>query len=369
MKIELVIGAGALAVSACSMAQGNVSIYGIMDAAVSAVSTGQGGGSMKRLDSGVGPGSRLGFRGVEDLGGGLAGQFVLESGIAVDTGTSIPGGLAFGRQSWVGLKSENWTVSLGRQYSPMDDAVAFSSVNALYYWGSPLSMGFGSDAASHATPASGGFQSTDRISNSLAASRSVGNLTLKGIFVFNDEASSRTGRFLGLGGVYVDGPLRLDVAFNTWRQYASEINNPSSPDTERNWFVGGSYNFGSIKLNAGYYYFSPSSANKSLATASNFGTKAAWIGAKVPFGSSAISGQVMRADYKNLPGVEDGRATTVSLAYEYFLSKRTTLYCSMGSVENNATSAQKLFGGGASVVPANRGSNASAASLGMTLKF
>jgi predicted porin len=65
--------------------------------------------------------SRLGFRGSEDLGGGLYAVFTLESQIGLDTGNFLNGGRAWGRQSWVGLSGPWGTLSLGRQ-------------NTMLYW-------------------------------------------------------------------------------------------------------------------------------------------------------------------------------------------------------------------------------------------
>ena len=68
-----------------------------------------------KLSSGVQSGTRLGFKGTEDLGGGLKGLFVLETGIGADRGGFNQGNLAFGRQSFVGLQGNFGTVTLGRQ--------------------------------------------------------------------------------------------------------------------------------------------------------------------------------------------------------------------------------------------------------------
>src|SRR4051812_13311158 len=79
-----------------AFAQSNVTLYGVVDLSLSRTSTGSGvtlpGGSVpgpasakvSSLDAGVGYGSRIGFRGNEDLGGGLRGVFVLEMGLAPD---------------------------------------------------------------------------------------------------------------------------------------------------------------------------------------------------------------------------------------------------------------------------------------------
>jgi predicted porin len=95
-----------------------VTVYGLLDQAVEHVSNVAGGNGINRIPTLTGSlPSRLGFRGAEDLGGGLRAIFTLEQGFGPDTGTLGQGGRAFGRQAFVGL-SGNWgTVTLGRQYT------------------------------------------------------------------------------------------------------------------------------------------------------------------------------------------------------------------------------------------------------------
>jgi hypothetical protein len=71
---------------------------------------------MPSLGGGMFP-SRLGFRGSEDLGGGLKAIFTLETGVYVDTGTSGQGNRLFGRQAWVGLAGNWGQLTLGRNYN------------------------------------------------------------------------------------------------------------------------------------------------------------------------------------------------------------------------------------------------------------
>jgi len=100
-------------------AQSNVTIYGVADAGF-VHESGGAAGSVDKISSGVGSGSRLGFKGKEDLGGGVAAFFQLENGYNIDTGSAGQGGLLFGRQAYVGLSSTALgTVTLGRQYSPL----------------------------------------------------------------------------------------------------------------------------------------------------------------------------------------------------------------------------------------------------------
>ncbi|WP_230681514.1 porin [Paracidovorax cattleyae] len=77
-----------------AFAQSSLTVFGAIDATVQHAS--QGGASVNRLNgSGGNQISRLGFRGVEDLGGGLSAGFVLDMGLNIDTGT---GGRHVGQQ-------------------------------------------------------------------------------------------------------------------------------------------------------------------------------------------------------------------------------------------------------------------------------
>ena len=91
-KLNLVAAAALSLVSASTMAQSTVTLYGLIDAAVS-VTTKQPAGSVTRVDAGQLATSRWGIRGSEDLGGGMKAFFNLESTLLNDTGAA---GLGFG---------------------------------------------------------------------------------------------------------------------------------------------------------------------------------------------------------------------------------------------------------------------------------
>ena len=115
----------ALALSAAAgmaAAQSNVTVYGIFDMAL--VRESGGTASSTKMTSGVESGSRIGFKGTEDLGGGMSAIFLVENGFQGDTGAMGQGGLLFGRQAYVGLQGSAGTVTLGRQYTPQYLAVA-----------------------------------------------------------------------------------------------------------------------------------------------------------------------------------------------------------------------------------------------------
>nr|WP_245180266.1 porin [Cupriavidus sp. LEh25] len=99
-------------------------MYGVVDAGIEFANHQPGhGNSVVRLTSGNIAGSRWGLRGTEDLGQGLRGAFVLESGFDVDTGKSGQGGRLFGRQAYVGVQGSWGGLLLGRQQSAMFDFI------------------------------------------------------------------------------------------------------------------------------------------------------------------------------------------------------------------------------------------------------
>jgi predicted porin len=113
-------GLGALVAATPVFAQSSVTIYGIVDAAVEHYTNADAAGNsvtrVPSLGGGMFP-SRIGFRGTEDLGGGLKAIFALENGFAPDSGTPGQGGRLFGRQAWVGLSGAWGQVTIGRNYN------------------------------------------------------------------------------------------------------------------------------------------------------------------------------------------------------------------------------------------------------------
>lgn len=100
-----------------AMAQSSVTVYGVMDEFVTYEKI-TGAPSVKRLDSSGMLASRLGFRGREDLGGGMAANFVIEHGLNADLGTGADANRWANRQAWVGLSSPFGEIRLGRQNTP-----------------------------------------------------------------------------------------------------------------------------------------------------------------------------------------------------------------------------------------------------------
>lgn len=196
--------AAALALAALGLgpavhAQSNVSVYGSLDVSISHIDNVQGQ-SLWRLDTGSLYANRLGFRGQEDLGGGLKAVFVLENGFNVDTGTVAQGGVFFGRQSFAGLSSTTWgSVTLGRQYD-------------FLYAGSPLPLDVGALLIGGLAGASGGAGTAVdnhsggvRYDNSVKWLGKLGPWTLGAMYGLGNETPGQ--RMRSFVAAYRSGPV------------------------------------------------------------------------------------------------------------------------------------------------------------------
>jgi len=129
MKKSLIALAALTAFSGAALAQSSVTLYGIIDLGLvkqnnKDVSTerslGGVGMANEELNVAQATKSRIGFRGVEDLGGGLSAKFDLEHRLLPDTGAvNTSGGNQYWDKAIVGLTSQSWgEVTLGRDYGP-----------------------------------------------------------------------------------------------------------------------------------------------------------------------------------------------------------------------------------------------------------
>ncbi len=145
MKKSLLALAAMGAFAGAAQAQSSVTVYGILDVGYISQSvrnagttngTGANGGGVGNAGYGVGniktsgfgnsaeTTSRLGFRGVEDLGGGQAAIFTVEIGLQPNAAAALQ---ANNRQSWLGIRTKGiGDVTIGTQYTPIHEAVAVS---------------------------------------------------------------------------------------------------------------------------------------------------------------------------------------------------------------------------------------------------
>jgi len=384
----------ALIASGNALAQSSVTLFGVIDNSISSyknqakdvfgntVTT-----SQTALANSAYSSSRLGFRGTEDLGGGLAASFWLEAGVNTDdgSGTGTNGSLSFNRRSTVSLSGFFGEIRLGRDYTPT-------------YWNDNLFDPFGvngvgtnlvSTASGQTSPGSvrSGWTNGQysRASNSIGyfLPPSLGGFYGQAMFAFNEQVSynpggltppgaaaivndptlavadnARAGRYVGGRIGYANGPL--DVALSYGKSTVGSNYYLGTTTTIDIWNLGGSYDFGVAKLFAEY---SHNKMNTTLAVnAFNpFGTtkpgfNGGLIGVTVPVGAGLIRASYSAVKYNNtnvnLVGTtanffgfnSQPKADKFALGYVYNFSKRTAVYATVGYIDNKDGAALTVGG-------------------------
>jgi predicted porin len=341
MKKSLLALAVLGAFAGAASAQSSVTIYGIVDAGVARIDN--GGQSVNRLDSGNNAASRIGFKGVEDLGNGLKGTFVLENGFDVGDGSqsnnnnsgSTPtasnpaaGSAAFSRLAYVGLEGGFGAVRLGRQNSQLK--TAFVSIDPFETSG--LASGITYFTGGTTGPGVTLGAMPERVSNQITyTSANLAGFTGQVGYVFGEQAGdSGANRSWGLQLGYTNGPLNVQFGYND--QDVSTAANVEILDTKIA-LLGATYDFGVVKLHAAY---GQKKLDRDVNTLANtdIKVKSALIGVTVPFGASKV-----RAEYiRNNDDRTDFDNNVVALGYSYALSKRTQLYATYARVDNDRLS-------------------------------
>lgn len=321
--LALLLGAWAGAAAA----QSNVTVYGIVDMAL----VRESGGSVAttKLTSGVEAGSRLGFKGVEDLGGGLSAIFLLENGFQSDTGALGQGGLLFGRQAYVGLQSKSaGTLVMGRQYTPQYLAVAAVD---------PFGSGTAGDTKN--LMASTG-NSASRMDNAVKyISPSVNGFNGEVVYGAGEVAGDSTaGRQFGGALAYVNGPLTVRLAHHNRNNDTATLKNTSAA---KNTVLTALYDFGVLK--AHFAYGVDKGLNSALPRnlANPFGYAVAptpstdsdvvLVGVTVPQGVATWIASYIRKNDKTRFNQD---ADQLAAGYRYYLSKRTDLYAVYAYIRN-----------------------------------
>jgi predicted porin len=138
-RTTILLSVGLFGPCSSAFAQSSVTLYGSLDNTIQYVHNTGGHSSLWSLQGGQIGTNKWGFRGVEDLGGGLETVFQLENGFDINTGKAKQGGAEFGRMAYVGLKSDTYGALLaGRQYDALTDLVFAAQPNYyLYYFTAP----------------------------------------------------------------------------------------------------------------------------------------------------------------------------------------------------------------------------------------
>ena len=318
MKKSL-IALAVLAASGAAMAQSSVTLYGVLDTGLTYSKGEESVYGMTHVGGNVN--SRLGFRGVEDLGNGLKATFNLEAGMGVDDGNNYmdkdSNGMAFRRTSTVGLAGNFGEVRLGRMLT--SSYLAVSRYDAFGDTGIGASLAWKRDYPS-------------RAENAISyTSPSFSGFKFGGEYGFGEKEDARDNRYIGVGAMYDNGPLSLGLGYDRINNVGYVAANPPAPaelgEDLTTWQLGGAYNFGVAKLLAFY----KQTKYKDVLVGDSEKLKTFGLGVTAPVGAA---GEV-RASYNNYKISDDnGKADQLSLGYVHNLSKRTALYGTYSYIKN-----------------------------------
>lgn len=293
ITLTTLLGAAALG----AHAQSSVTLYGLVDMSVGQFQA-PGAAAQNAVENGKMTTSYYGFKGSEDLGGGLSANFVLESFLRADTGAAgrFNGDAQFSRTASVGLSGGFGSVNLGRNttslfvnsllFNAFGDSYGFSPTIRHYFTsGTTTGDSAWNDSIKYTSPKFGGV-----------------SFTAHAALNENDGGSNT-----GVSGLYSGGPVALGVA---WQKVKKGL----TVDDTTTWQIGGSYNADVVKVFAQY------GAVDNDTTAGK-GSKIYGVGAAIPLGAGKVIAQWGRINPDT-----GSTLSTISLGYDYSLSKRTDAY-------------------------------------------
>lgn len=338
MKKHLIAAAVVSAFAAPAMAQ-NVQIYGVIDTGFQRFDNGTS--NVTRSVDGALATSRLGFRGAEDLGGGLKAIFTLEARLNPSAGSN--GTTLFNRGAMVGISGGFGTIEIGQGDTTTTQDID-SKVTQAGNLGLRASVSatadtavngeLGSDVANvvrYTTPNFNGFTAQFGISNNNSSATADANDSITDIYV-----------------QYEAGPLGVYAG-------ATEKDGAGVGKTDFK-AIGAKYNFGPVAV--GYTY---SVADAS--TANDNETKVHMLSAVYPLGNGLALHGVYAAAKLEGGNNQDGKGYTVALTKA--LSKRTSLYGAFTDTDAKTGAAFSMTG----VTARGLGVDTSAVTVGVSHSF
>lgn len=314
MKKTLIALATLGTLTSAAFAQSSVTIYGVVDVSLESVN---GNDNLTRVSTSNLASSRLGFKGVEDLGSGLKGKFVLEHGVAVDTGASNNTRM-WDRAAWLGLEGAFGELRLGRQDSSIGLLAGNTNIlGAQAYDDFYIANTFAGRAYRRADNAItyllpkfvGGLTAEVQYSTAVGSSGTPGTET----------ADVDTGKAWGLNIQYANGPFAIGGGYINVKTDAAGNNEDEA------WLAFGSYDFGGAKLTA---YYNQDERSTLPEEAKLYGIK---VG--IPFGAFTLQAGASKVD--NAGFAADAEAMIYALKGTYALSKRTAVYALATYVDND----------------------------------
>ncbi|MBS0607827.1 MAG: porin [Proteobacteria bacterium] len=317
MKKSL-IALAVLAASGAAMAQSSVTLFGIVDANFGYVNHANPAGDAKYgLGTSGNATSRLGFRGVEDLGGGLKAGFWLEGELFNDSGN--PSGFDFKRASTVSLSGNFGEVRLGRELTPSWRKVA--SYDPFGQTGIGMFKGW-TNWAGATTADADGYRSSNMISY---YSPNISGFTAGAGYGFDEQTTGKNGRYFGGFGAYDNGPLSVALSAERRNVVGGALVGAATKDT---YTLGGSYDLSVVKLGA----ILQQVKYKDAVGSAKFNSYA--LNATAPVGAGEVKAQYSHYDEKGI----SSKADQFAVGYVYNMSKRTAVYGTLAYLKNKNNS-------------------------------
>lgn len=373
---KTLIALAALAATGAAMAQSAVTIYGVIDQAFTRTNI-SGGTNKNEMVSSGNVTNRLGFRGTEDLGGGLKAKFQIETSLNADEPTDTKIG---DRGAWVAIAGDAWgEIRLGRDYNPTFwNPISFSpfgtngSGRTLAHSSRPIAFGNTqsgvSDSEIQGAGYRGGVAGTDpyiRNSNTINYILPSNLGGVYGSFQYAvDEKSNTETRVQGetaafrLG--YKAGPLDVALAYGTLKdkdptRVGNKVNSTN---------LGASYDFGVAKLMGSWYQEDVKDGGFTYASKTIDKLTGYEIGVIVPFGPGNFRAAYGNVKFDAVNG-SDPKADKYAIGYVYPMSKRTSLYTTYARVSNKNGATLTTTG----TVGAQPGRSVSGVDFGITHTF
>lgn len=301
--------------STCAQAQSSVQLYGVVDVGVASYNRFNFDDPVvfqrvKKVDSGMMSTSYIGFKGKEDLGGGLAAVFQLETFLRPDTGSS--GRFDFNESFWaraasVGLSSATLgSINVGRTTPPMFvSTLLFNPFVDSFTW-SPSILHIYNLSAGGQIRGDSGWNNSAQYN-----SPTWGGLSANIAVTAPEGYTSQTvgsGKMAGGNLLYFGGPFSATIAYQTAEQ------SNTGGEKQKMWMVGAAYDAKVVKLFAQLARIN----DKDISGSED---KFWSAGASVPIGTGYILAAYGHSKVDS-PG-SSAVHKTATLGYDYFLSKRT----------------------------------------------
>lgn len=340
MKKSL-IALAVTAVAGIASAQSSVTIFGVTDVNIRNVKNSGVAGNTTMSGGGLSS-NRFGFRGVEDLGGGLKAGFWLESDINVDSGTTNANGKLFARRSTASLMGNWGELRLGRDLMPS------GAHSYIYDPFGVIGVG-GSNNTSRMPALSPTYYRSDNAVQYF--SPNLSGFQAQFSWAPDESGVNNVNRYVGTRLSYGAGPLSVSASYGSTNLAVGKYQSVG---------LAGSYDLGVVKLMSHYY-------RDKIAGSATPEEKRFLVGVTVPMGAGEVRASYVRSDATGGTAAYNASdASQLALGYTHNLSKRTALYTTFARISNKGGATFAVSGGTPGITA---GGNSTAYEFGMRHSF